>query len=44
MNMKKGKITKIVGPVVDVDFGEETTLPPIYNALKVKTKDREIIF
>ncbi len=43
-NMKKGKITKIVGPVVDVDFGEGTTLPPIYNALKVRTKDREITF
>ena len=42
--MKKGKITKIVGPVVDVDFGEGTTLPPIYNALKVRTKDREITF
>ncbi|MDP3998082.1 MAG: F0F1 ATP synthase subunit beta [bacterium] len=31
--MKKGKITQIIGPVVDV--GYEEALPPIYNALKV---------
>jgi F-type H+-transporting ATPase subunit beta len=42
--MKTGKITKIIGPVVDIDFGENTTLPPIYNALRMKVKDREIIF
>ena len=42
--MKTGKITQIIGPVVDVDFGEKTALPPVYNALKMKTKDREIIF
>ena len=42
--MKTGKITQIIGPVVDVDFGEKTALPPIYNALKMKLKDREIIF
>ncbi len=34
--MKTGKITQIIGPVVDVDFGEATTLPPIYNALEIK--------
>jgi len=31
--MNKGKITQVVGPVVDVAF--EGTLPPIYNALTV---------
>ncbi len=39
---KIGKITQIIGPVVDVDFGESTVLPPIYNALRVKLGDREI--
>jgi F-type H+-transporting ATPase subunit beta len=42
--MKTGKIIQIIGPVVDVDFGETTAIPPIYNALKMKLKDREIIF
>ncbi len=42
--MKTGKIIKIIGPVVDVDFGENTALPPIYHALKIKTKDRTVIF
>ncbi len=41
--MKKGKITQVIGPVVDVDFGEETVLPPIYNGLKVKLGSEEII-
>jgi F-type H+-transporting ATPase subunit beta len=42
--MKKGKITQIIGPVVDVSFGENEILPKIYNALKIDLKDREIIF
>ena len=41
--MKTGKITQIIGPVVDVDFGEKTVLPAIYNALKIKLGDTEII-
>ena len=41
--MKKGKITQVIGPVVDVDFGEEVVLPPIYNGIKVKLGDSEII-
>ena len=32
----KGKIIQIIGPVVDVEFPEDTKLPAIYNALKVK--------
>jgi len=32
--MNKGKITQIIGPVIDVHF--EETVPNIYNALKVK--------
>jgi len=34
MNLNKGKILKVVGPVVDVEFFE--TVPPIYNALTVE--------
>jgi F-type H+/Na+-transporting ATPase subunit beta len=41
--MKIGKVTQIIGPVVDVDFGETSALPPIYNALKIKLGDQEII-
>src|SRR5215468_2726787 len=36
MNMNKGRIAKVVGPVVDVEFPE--TLPGIYNALTVEHK------
>jgi F-type H+-transporting ATPase subunit beta len=38
-----GKITQVIGPVVDVDFGEKNSLPPIYNALKIKLGAGEII-
>jgi F-type H+-transporting ATPase subunit beta len=36
-----GKITQIVGVVVDVEFGTDN-LPAIYNALKVKLDDSEL--
>jgi F-type H+/Na+-transporting ATPase subunit beta len=36
MIMNKGKIVKVVGPVVDVEFPE--TVPAIYNALTVECK------
>ncbi len=36
----KGKITSIIGPVVDVEFTD--TLPSIYNALTVKNGDKEL--
>jgi len=34
--IKKGKVTQIIGPVVDIDFGEGVVLPPIYNAVHIK--------
>lgn len=37
----KGKIKTIIGPVVDVDFGEH--LPAIYNALSVQNGDKKIV-
>ena len=43
MATKTGKIIQIIGPVIDVDFGEETGLPPIYNALTVKLGKGEIV-
>ena len=43
MANKKGKITQVIGPVVDVDFGEANVLPPIYNALKIKLGMTEIV-
>ena len=33
---KVGKISQIIGPVIDVVFDEKTTLPNIYDALEVK--------
>jgi F-type H+-transporting ATPase subunit beta len=41
--IKKGKVTQIIGPVVDIDFGEESTLPPIYNAVTIKLGTGEIV-
>jgi F-type H+-transporting ATPase subunit beta len=38
---KKGTIKTIIGPVVDVDFGEH--LPEIYNALSVMKGDKQIV-
>jgi F-type H+-transporting ATPase subunit beta len=32
--MSKGKISQVIGPVVDVEF-EDGTVPPIYNALRI---------
>src|SRR5258708_27949108 len=43
MATKTGKITQIIGPVVDVDFGEGNAMPPIYNALRIKLGKGEII-
>ena len=40
---KTGKITQVIGPVVDVDFGEGNPMPPIYNALKIKLGKTEIL-
>ena len=32
--MSFGKVTQVIGPVVDVEFGDGS-VPPIYNALRV---------
>lgn len=41
--MNKGKIVQIIGPVVDVEFEEGVKIPAIYDALKIKHGDREVI-
>ncbi|HSX44661.1 MAG TPA: F0F1 ATP synthase subunit beta [Candidatus Saccharimonadales bacterium] len=38
---KSGKISQIVGVVIDIEFNDH--LPAIYNALKVKIDDRELV-
>ena len=38
----QGKVSQIVGVVVDIDFPQDH-LPAIYNALKVKLNDKELI-
>ncbi|HEY5259158.1 MAG TPA: F0F1 ATP synthase subunit beta, partial [Rhabdochlamydiaceae bacterium] len=40
--LKKGKVTQIIGPVVDIEFGEGVVLPPIYNAVHIKLGKGEI--
>ncbi|MGD9129340.1 MAG: F0F1 ATP synthase subunit beta [Candidatus Woesebacteria bacterium] len=40
--VNKGKITQIIGPVVDVEF--EENLPAIYNALQIKKEDGSILY
>lgn len=37
----KGKISQIIGAVVDVQFGEDTTLPNIYDALEIVKENGE---
>lgn len=39
--MNKGKITQVIGPVVDVEF--ESELPEINNALEIKKNDNSIL-
>jgi F-type H+-transporting ATPase subunit beta len=41
--MNKGKISQIIGPVVDVEFPEDSRLPALFNALKIKHEGKEII-
>ncbi|MCH7955419.1 MAG: F0F1 ATP synthase subunit beta, partial [Candidatus Marinimicrobia bacterium] len=40
--MNKGKVIQVMGPVVDVDFSE-SEIPPIYQALKIKRDESDLI-
>lgn len=41
--MKKGKVIQIIGPVVDVEFTDGEKLPEVFNAMKIKHDEKEII-
>ncbi|MCK5840460.1 MAG: F0F1 ATP synthase subunit beta, partial [Bacteroidales bacterium] len=41
--LSKGKVSQIIGPVVDVAFDEDSTLPNIHDALEVKNIDGHTI-
>ncbi|MBD5370584.1 MAG: F0F1 ATP synthase subunit beta [Bacteroides sp.] len=42
MSANYGKVTQVIGPVIDVSFeGGKDNIPPIYNALKVEREDGE---
>ena len=41
--MNKGKIIQIIGPVVDVEFLEGEKLPALFNALKIKGPNGDVI-
>ncbi|MGB0166493.1 MAG: F0F1 ATP synthase subunit beta [Luteibaculum sp.] len=44
MSQIKGKITQVIGPVVDVSFeGESVTLPNIYDALETTKNDGSVV-
>ncbi|MBI1839066.1 MAG: F0F1 ATP synthase subunit beta [Candidatus Colwellbacteria bacterium] len=43
MNVQTGKIIQIIGPVLDIEFGEESVLPKIGNALVTKVGDKDIV-
>src|SRR5215467_15975445 len=34
--MNKGNIVQVIGPVVDVEFADEKSMPKIYNALEIE--------
>lgn len=42
-NKSKGKISQIIGPVVDVAFEDNIDLPNIYDALEVKNDNGDVI-
>lgn len=41
--MNKGKIIQIIGPVVDVEFSEDTKLPGLFNALNIDGPNGRVV-
>ena len=41
--MNKGKVIQIMGPVVDVEFGDEKRLPALQTALAIKREGKDLI-
>ncbi len=38
-----GKLIQVIGPVVDVEFGNEKNLPKVYDALEITTKEGALV-
>ena len=43
MSKVTGKVSQIVGPVIDVEFGADTELPKIYDSLEIKRVDGSVL-
>ncbi len=43
MSTNTGKIIQVIGPVVDVEFGDGSTLPNIYDALELTVNDTKLV-
>ena len=43
MSKVTGKVSQIVGPVIDVEFGADAELPKIYDSLEIKREDGSIL-
>ena len=43
MSKVTGKVSQIVGPVIDVEFGADAELPKIYDSLEIKREDGTIL-
>ncbi len=43
MSKVTGKVSQIIGPVIDVEFSSEADLPKIYDSLEIKREDGSIL-
>ena len=43
MSKVTGKVSQIVGPVIDVEFGADAELPKIYDSLEINREDGSIL-
>ena len=43
MSTITGKVSQIIGPVIDVEFNTENELPKIYDSLEIKKADGSIL-
>ena len=43
MSTITGKVSQIIGPVIDVEFNTENELPKIYDSLEIKKGDGSIL-
>ena len=43
MSKVTGKVSQIVGPVIDVEFSADAELPKIYDSLEINCEDGSIL-